>query len=72
MQTIKHTVRTAFNRRLFNQAGDLSAGQKTTRTETPSVSSQCLFGEHDEIDIMHCGERYSLRITRLDKLILTK
>ncbi len=39
----------------------------------PAVfSSQALFGGQRELLIMHNGEAYRLRITRQDKLILTK
>lgn len=69
---MKQTVRTAFNRRLSSQPADHSGSQAGSRSDTHSISSQHLFGHHTEIDILHCGERYSLRITRLDKLILTK
>lgn len=40
--------------------------------DSNSYSSEALFGNHREISIMHRGERYSLRITSLGRLILTK
>lgn len=36
------------------------------------VSSMCLFGGRREIWIEHAGERYRLRISRRNKLILQK
>ncbi|RUT30389.1 hemin uptake protein HemP [Arsenicitalea aurantiaca] len=38
----------------------------------PMVSSETLFGMEREMVIVHKGSRYRLRITRQDKLILTK
>ena len=36
------------------------------------LASRVLFGERKEIVILHDGEEYRLRITRNNKLILTK
>jgi hemin uptake protein HemP len=36
------------------------------------IASTTLFGEEKTIAIIHDGERYILRITKLKKLILTK
>jgi hemin uptake protein HemP len=36
------------------------------------LASRALFGERKEIVILHDGEEYRLRITRNNKLILTK
>ena len=36
------------------------------------LASRSLFGERKEIVILHDGEEYRLRITRNNKLILTK
>ncbi|KAB2920915.1 MAG: hemin uptake protein HemP [Dechloromonas sp.] len=36
------------------------------------ISSKALFGDANEICITHSGSAYRLRITRQDKLILTK
>jgi hemin uptake protein HemP len=36
------------------------------------ISSAALFGKDKSIVIMHDGQRYILRITKLRKLILTK
>lgn len=36
------------------------------------IPSLSLFGNSNEISIQHCGNDYRLRITRQDKLILTK
>lgn len=47
-----------------------------SRTTAPApgagVSSEMLLGEQNELKIRHNGETYSLRRTRLGKLILTK
>ncbi|MBS7698716.1 MAG: hemin uptake protein HemP [Chelatococcus sp.] len=40
--------------------------------EQPVVNAQQLFGDKRELVIVHNGERYRLRITANDKLILTK
>ncbi len=40
--------------------------------QTPVYESSQLFGAGREILIRHAGELYRLRITRLNKLILTK
>ena len=40
--------------------------------EEPTVNAQQLFGDKRELVIVHNGERYRLRITANDKLILTK
>jgi hemin uptake protein HemP len=45
-------------------APDLPAARTVTSTE--------LFGSHHELRIVHRGEQYTLRVTRLGKLILTK
>ena len=38
----------------------------------PSIASAALFAGQRELLILHQGEQYRLRITRLEKLILTK
>lgn len=38
----------------------------------PTVSSEQLMGSSRELRILHQGEQYVLRMTRLGKLILTK
>lgn len=38
----------------------------------PELTSEQLFGVHNEVVITHHGTHYRLRITRQDKLILTK
>jgi hemin uptake protein HemP len=48
-------------------------GQETAGTlDAPRYASGELFHSGDRIWIEHNGERYSLRITRQKKLILTK
>jgi hemin uptake protein HemP len=39
---------------------------------TPQLDSRSLFGSARELLIQHKGEQYRLRLTRSDKLILTK
>jgi hemin uptake protein HemP len=52
---------------------DVPADQEPARTpDAPCYASAELFGGGDRIWIEHNGERYSLRITRQRKLILTK
>lgn len=48
--------------------GDQSAGLPGSR----ALSSARLFGGRREIVIVHRGQEYRLRITKADKLILTK
>lgn len=43
-----------------------------SRPELPRLQSRELFGSRNEILIEHQGETYRLRLTRNDKLILTK
>ena len=42
------------------------------RNDERVIDSRTLFGQAREIRIAHNGESYSLRMTRLGKLILTK
>ena len=42
------------------------------QTDESTYASSELFGQKNEIGILHRGERYQLRITSLGKLILTK
>lgn len=44
----------------------------TAPLEKQGYSTEQLFGSASEIEIMHRGETYQLRITRQEKLILTK
>ena len=41
-------------------------------TSPACIASSALFGDRSEVVIEHNGERYRLRITRQNKLILTK
>lgn len=44
-----------------------------SQPEAPvTITSSALFGSVRTIIIEHCGQRYTLRITRENKLILTK
>ncbi|MEQ1516364.1 MAG: hemin uptake protein HemP [Usitatibacteraceae bacterium] len=47
-------------------------GQTEGNPPVHSVTSESLLGERGELKIQHSGEQYSLRRTRLGKLILTK
>mgnify|MGYP006105986879 CR=1 FL=1 len=40
--------------------------------ENNKIESNRLFGHHTELTIIHNGEEYKLRLTKNDKLILTK
>ena len=40
--------------------------------ELPQYPSEALFGGHRELLILHHNETYRLRVTRTNKLILTK
>lgn len=44
----------------------------TPTGEPRALSSAWLFGRRREVVILHRGQEYRLRITRADKLILTK
>ena len=44
----------------------------TVVTQPPRVESATLFQGHNLIEIEHAGQRYQLRLTRENKLILTK
>jgi hemin uptake protein HemP len=57
-----------------NKANAAGTGRgEIEMTEEPrSLASQELFDGRDEVVIIHNGARYRLRITRQDKLILTK
>jgi len=43
-----------------------------TRAASPVLHSSSLFGTAQTLFIDHAGQRYTLRITRENKLILTK
>jgi hemin uptake protein HemP len=60
-------------------APDGAAGRSAVRpnvmeatSRVDHVSSDALFGGRREIIIVHRDQKYRLRITRMDKLILTK
>lgn len=48
------------------------ASSPSNTQEKECFSSQALFAGQQEIVIEHAGQSYRLRITRQDKLILTK
>jgi len=54
----------------------LSSAEPSRQAQVPAsvatLDSAVLFGQHDEVLILHAGETYRLRRTRLGKLILTK
>lgn len=73
MQTTKSGIRAPFPG--INQPP--AAQQKTIsitpqQTDASTYATSELFGQKNEIGILHRGERYQLRITSLGKLILTK
>lgn len=49
-----------------------AAALSTVATATPHVTSQSLLAGGRELVIQHQGGEYHLRLTRNDKLILTK
>jgi hemin uptake protein HemP len=49
-----------------------AASVKTYVPQLPCVRSEDLFGKVREIVIEHCGAYYHLRLTKANKLILTK
>lgn len=52
-----------------------SASQQTAvprPTDRPRIDSKTLLGGSTALEIEHAGQRYVLRITRENKLILTK
>jgi len=58
-----------------NQSMQTSASHSTGSqdpSETRAIQAHCLFHGNQEILISHNGEHYRLRITRNNKLILTK
>lgn len=51
----------------------VESGTKPTTPEFPkTISSATLLGKQNQIFIVHDGQKYLLRITKLRKLILTK
>ena len=54
-------------------ATDAHERKAQVRTQSaPCVPSESLLGDRGELKILHNSEQYSLRRTRLGKLILTK
>lgn len=51
---------------------DRATGAPLPRRDERVIDSRTLLGDAREIRITHNGESYSLRLTRLGKLILTK
>jgi hemin uptake protein HemP len=50
-----------------------AAGAPQSDDDSPvEIDAQSLFGARQEVTIIHAGERYRLRITANNKLILTK
>ena len=85
MKTTKQMLRAPFLGRQNNtvqaaHASDADAPRRSPRGPAVNIlpaivktyTSQELFGTGHELAIAHRGERYSLRITHLGKLILTK
>ena len=70
MNTAMHKIQPNFPAASLPECG---GGRETPRWEALStVSSESLLGARGELKIQHNGEQYSLRRTRLGKLILTK
>jgi len=72
MQTTKSGIRAPFPG--INQppaAQEMSSTNPQQNVASTYATSE-LFGQKNEIGILHRGERYQLRITSLGKLILTK
>ncbi|MBN9063133.1 MAG: hemin uptake protein HemP [Rhizobiales bacterium 65-9] len=56
-----------------DQSGDVSQPPSTPQTQAPpAIDVRTLVGGGREAVILHKGDRYRLRITANDKLILTK
>ena len=47
-------------------------GVRPHKKKNRRISSECLMGDRGQLQIIHAGEEYLLRITRKGKLILTK
>lgn len=72
-QTPRHHIRAPFLGINTTAAPTAQAAQNTTRPLVRTYTTAELFGSQSEVvNIAHRGERYSLRITSLGKLILTK
>lgn len=56
----------------LEQAGLPATRAQTIPAENKRWKSNDLFGESNEIEIIHAGALYRLRITRQGKLILNK
>ena len=54
------------------QAGSTIRPSRDGSSELGVLTTEQLFGKRQEIAIVHDGEAYRLRITRNNKLILTK
>lgn len=63
------SARAAFTRPRQSQD---AAANVTIPTAAAVIDSDRLFGQHRELLIDHVGEHYRLRMTRNNKLILTK
>lgn len=55
-----------------SSSGHLGSDAPASLRGTPRVESTSLFRGDRELVIVHRGQEYRLRITRADKLILTK
>jgi hemin uptake protein HemP len=63
---------TATAPRQSGERNSSSAPAQKTATAAPTVRSETLLQGHSHVSIVHNGETYQLRATRLGKLILTK
>lgn len=55
-----------------NEGGDQGEGGRPRLPEPPVVEAVQLLAGAREVVILHRGERYRLRVTQSNKLILTK
>ena len=54
------------------RTGSPGDGRPVAGSPPPVVDTARLFGDRDELTLLHRGAEYRLRITRFGRLILTK
>lgn len=57
---------------MYSQRSESSGDNSSTQRSRRTVTSAELIGQGNELIIQHAGEEYRLRITKQEKLILTK
>ena len=67
-----HTFSTASRHAVSESSGYARTGAPSVVRATPRVDSGRLLAGGNELVIEHAGQEYRLRLTRNDKLILTK